>query len=60
MIIITRTYETNNPSGGRRISNVTRKVFRDDDIDGVQNFLDERDSTKGYEWYNLQFSYFKV
>lgn len=60
MIIITRTYETNNPSGGRRIEYVTRKAFHDDDIDGVQKFLDERSTTKGYDWYNLHFSYHKV
>lgn len=29
---------------------VTRKVFADDDLQGVQAFLDERNKISGYEW----------
>lgn len=60
MIIIRREYEVDNPSGGRGITKVTRKVFADDDIVGVQQFLDERSTISGYEWYNLNFEYTKL
>ena len=60
MIIVTRKYEVDNPSGGRSFKKVTRKVFADDDVDGVQAFLDERSTVMGYEWYNLDFEYTKL
>ena len=39
---------------------VTRKVFADDDLQGVQAFLDERNKISGYEWKNLSFEYTKL
>ena len=42
MIIVERYYEVANPCGGRDCAIRTRKVFADDDIAGVQNFLNER------------------
>ena len=60
MIIVVRKYEVDNPSGGRRRVDVTRRVFDDHDIDGVQKFLDERGTISGYEWYNLSFEFIKL
>ena len=60
MILVVRKYEVDNPSGGRMRTNVTRKVFADHDIDGVQKFLDERSTINGYEWYNLSFDFIKL
>lgn len=60
MIIVTRRYEVDNPSGGRALKKVTRKVFADDDLIGIQAFLDERSTVIGYEWYNLDFEYTKL
>lgn len=48
MIIIERSYEIPNSCGGPRLHTVDRKVFADDDISGVQAFLDERSSLSGY------------
>ena len=60
MIIITRTYEVDNPSGGRPLVVTTRKVFADNDMCRVQAFLDERSTVKGHEWYNINFHYTKL
>lgn len=60
MIIVKREYDVENPSGGRMRTIVTRRVFADDDITGVQQFLDERSTISGYEWYNLNFEYTKL
>lgn len=60
MIIITRRHEEPNPCGGRLLCKVTRKVFADDDLQGVQAFLDERNKISGYEWKNLSFEYVKL
>lgn len=60
MIIITRRHQEPNPSGGSLLNKVTRKVFADDDLQGVQAFLDERNKISGYEWRNLSFEYTKL
>ena len=60
MIIIRREYNIANPCGGRPQCIVTRKVFHDDDIKGVQSFLDERSVVSGYKWFNLHFDYTKI
>ena len=60
MIIIRREYTVESCSGGRMLCKVTRKVFADDDIAGVQAFLDERSTVSGYEWHNLDFTYTKL
>lgn len=42
MVIIEKTWWTDNPSGGtRKLNHCKYKVFSDDDIEGVQKFLDE-------------------
>ena len=60
MILIERTYEQDNPRGGGRITYITRKAFADDDIIGIQKFLDERSTVFGYEWHELHFEYIKL
>ena len=60
MIVVIRKYDVDNSSGGRRLHNVTRKVFADEDLEGVQKFLDERNVVRGYEWYNLAFDFLKL
>ena len=60
MIVVTREYDVDNPSGGRRLHSVTRKVFADEDLEGVQKFLDERNRVSGYEWHNLAFNFLKL
>ena len=60
MIIITRTHKVDKSQGGTAATYVTRKAFADDDIAGVQRFLDERGKVSGYEWYNIQFEYTKL
>lgn len=60
MIIVERHYDTKNPSGGRMVHNICRKVFGDNDVEGIQKFLDEKHIVSGYEWYNLDFKYIKI
>lgn len=57
MIIIERHYDMENSSGGRNLHHCDRKVFKDDDIEGIQKFLDERCPIDGYHWFNLDFNY---
>ena len=60
MIVVTRKYDVDNPSGGMILHKVTRKVFADEDLEGVQKFLDERHLVSGYEWHNLNFDFLKL
>ena len=60
MIIIERSYEVTSPRGGGKKFVVDCKAFADDDIQGVQVFLDERNTVSGYEWYNLDFNFIKL
>ena len=60
MIIIERSYYVASPRGGDKRFIVNRKVFADDDIQGVQAFINERSSISGYEWYNLDFNFIKL
>lgn len=60
MIIVTRKYDFASSSGGPKIHKVDRKVFADDDIKGVQGFLDERSHITGYAWLNLDFTFTKL
>jgi hypothetical protein len=60
MIIITRKYQEPDPHGGNLLNKITRKVFADDDLQGIQAFLDERNKISGYEWRNLSFEYTKL
>ena len=59
MIIIERSYDKSRPEGGY-ISIIKRKAFLDDDVEGVQGFLDERSTEQGYPWRNLEFRYIKL
>lgn len=60
MILVVKSYDTANTSGGRMIHHVIRKVFHDNDVDGVQKFMDERREISGYEWHNLSFKFMKL
>ena len=60
MIIITRTYNVESSRGGGFETVTTRKVFGDDEIQRIQNFLDERSQISGYEWKNINFEYLKL
>ena len=59
MIIIERHYNIDNPNGEGRMHCVNRKAFLDDDVEGVQKFLDMRSPVPGYEWYDIRFEYIK-
>lgn len=61
MIIIERSYDVEDSRCGcRLLHEVTRKVFPDDDISGIQKFLNERSAVSGYKWHNLDFKYMKL
>ena len=61
MIIITRKYETENPCGGcKLIKKKERKVFNNDDLIGIQIFLNEENEEHAYKWYNVSYEYIKV
>lgn len=60
MIIVERTYEVARPEGGGYKTVVCRRVFSDDDIIGLENFINERSKTPGYEWRNVEFNYTKL
>lgn len=60
MIIIERSYNVDSPSGGRLLYKVDRKVFSDNDIEGVQEFLNERSDVSGYPWFNLEYNFIKL
>lgn len=57
MIIIERSYDASQPEVGRVI---TRKAFLDNDVEGVQVFLNERSTEQGYPWRNIEFRYIKL
>lgn len=60
MIIIERSYNVDNSRGGRPLYKVDRKVFSDNDIEGVQEFLNERSEVSGYPWFNLEYNFIKL
>ena len=67
MIIITRTYDTLSPSGGCRNYRHHRqtKCFNDDDIQGVEAFVNVRTSElreleHGYDIYHLNYDIQKL
>ena len=60
MVIIERSYNVDSSSGGRPLYKVDRKVFSDNDIEGVQEFLNERSEVSGYPWFNLEYNFIKL
>lgn len=62
MIIIERNWDIDNPRGGyKMIHYVKRRVFNDDDTEGVQKFLDEEWlDHEGRTWYNVEYKYTKL
>lgn len=57
MIIIERSYDASQPEVGPV---TTRKAFLDNDVEGVQGFLNERSTEQGYPWRNIEFRYIKL
>ena len=60
MIVIERTWKEPNPSGGGRLSKVERKAFYDDDLSGVNEFIDDATKVSGYEWTDVEYKYIKL
>ena len=60
MIVIERTWKEPNPSGGGKINKVARKCFADDDLDGVNKFINETTKVYGYDWTNVEYNYIKL
>lgn len=60
MIIIERSYEVARPEGGGYKTVVNRKIFNDDDVSGVDAFINERGDIEGYPWKNIEFKYTKL
>ena len=61
MIVIERTWKEPNPSGGGKLNKVARKCFADDDLDGINQFINETtEVVPGYEWTNVEYKYTKL
>ena len=60
MIVIEREYDEPNSRGGGRIHCVKRQCFHDDDIDGVNKFINAQSPVSGYEWTNVSYNYIKL
>ena len=60
MIVIERTWREPNPRGGTKLYNVARKCFSDDDIEGVEKFINEKAKVSGYEWTDVEYKYIKL
>ena len=60
MIIVERTWEEPNPRGGGKLHKSERKCFADDDINGVEEFINEQSDIPGYEWTNVEYKYTKL
>ena len=60
MIIVERRYEVARPEGGGYKTVVGRGIFSDDDIIGLDEFLNEHSETPGYEWRNVEYKYTKL
>lgn len=58
MIIIERHYDTRTGSGGPFLAHhVEKKVFKDDDTEGIEKFINVDGKGEPYEWQNLQYVY---
>jgi len=60
MIIIERTWKEPNPCGGGKLSKVERKVFDNNDKEGINNFINAKSYVDGYEWTNVEYKYTKL
>lgn len=61
MIIIERTWQEPNPRGGcRKLDKCERKAFTDKDIEGINEFINEKSEISGYEWTNVEYKYTKI
>ena len=60
MIVIERKYDEPDPRGGKKIHKVSRKCFSDEDIKGIEKFINESSSLPGYEWSNIEYKYIKL
>ena len=61
MIIIERFWKEPNPRGGcNLLSKVERKSFADNDLDGVNEFINETSEVSGYEWRDVEYKYTKL
>lgn len=60
MIVIERTWREPDPKGGGKILKEARKCFADDDLDGVNKFINETTKISGYEWTNVEYTYIKL
>ena len=61
MVVIERYWQEPNPRGGcNKLNKVARKCFADDDLDGVNKFINETTKVSGYEWTNVEYKYIKL
>lgn len=60
MIIIERTWKEPNPRGGDKLNKVERKCFDDDDLNGINEFINETSDVSGYEWTDVEYKYIKL
>lgn len=59
MIIIERRYKVEDVRDTTIWTRTTRKVFADDDISGVQSFLDEK-TMSNLKYIDIDFKYIKL
>ena len=60
MIVIERTWKESNPRGGGKLNKVERKCFDDDDLNGINEFINETSEVSGYEWTDVEYKYIKL
>lgn len=60
MIVIERTWKEPDSRGGGKLNKVARKCFADDDLDGVNSFINETTKVSGYDWTNVEYNYIKL
>jgi hypothetical protein len=58
MIVIERKYDEPNPRGRRKLHKISRKCFKDEDIKGIEKFINENSTI--YEWSNVEYKYIKL
>lgn len=59
MIVIERYWQESNHLGGN-INKAERKCFNDNDIEGVEKFINEKSPIPGHEWTNVKYNYIKL
>ena len=60
MIIIKRTWKEPSPRGGNKLNKVARKCFANNDLDGINEFINETTKVSGYEWSDVEYKYIKL